>query len=440
MKRSRRSPDIRKYRDRRRSKVKGQRSKEEGRELIGLGAARELVSSHTGPLESEEVPLLRAPGRVLACEVRARADSPSADVSLKDGYAVRAEDTVRASSESPAHLRVSGSRFAGEKGESAIRPGRCVKITSGAILPENADAVVGIEFCEEIAEGIRISQPVDAGLNVLARATDIEAGSALGGAGDRLGPGVAGWMAAAGLEEVPVYRLPSVALVATGDEVVAPGAPLEKGQLYASNLVTLSAWLGTFGIATGLTILPDRRDDLRRELPGAIEGHDALLTSGGAWGSERDLVVGVLEELGWKRVFHRVRMGPGKAVGFGLLEGRPVFCLPGGPPSNEMAFLQLALPGVLRLAGWKGSPFPVLRATLTEPVQGRDLDWTQFKRGRLGREADGDFRVTPYLPGSRLESIALSDCLIEVPEGVEGFEAGDRVSVQMLSLPAAWIA
>jgi molybdopterin molybdotransferase len=411
--------------------------REQGDEPIGLEAARVLVRRHIGPLESEEVPLLRASGRVLAREVQARTDSPSADVSLKDGYAVRSEDTVRASRQSPARLRVLGSRFAGARGETRIRPQGCVKITSGAIVPEDADAVVGFEFCTETPEGVLVSEPVAAGLNVLAQGTDIAAGALVGTRGARLGPGTAGWLAAAGLEEVPVYRLPSVAVVATGDEVVAPGVPLERGQLYASNLVTLSAWLGAFGIATDLSILPDRRDDLRQGLPRAIEGHDAMLTSGGAWGSERDLVVGVLEELGWKREFHRVRMGPGKAVGFGLLEDRPVFCLPGGPPSNEMAFLQLALPGVLRLAGWQGAPFPSLTARLTETVRGRDIDWTQFKRGRLHRGRDGGLRVTPYLPRSRLESMALADCLIEIPEGVAGLEAGDRVSVQMLSLPAS---
>ncbi len=416
------------------------RAEEESTGLIGLEAARDLVCRHIAPLAAEAAPLLRAPGRVLAREVLARADSPSADVSLKDGYAVRSQDTKLASKQSPARLRVSGSQFAGERGEATTRPDGCVKITSGAILPEDADAVVGIEFCTETSGGILVREPVAAGLNVLSQGTDIAAGAALGGPGDRLSPGTVGWLAAAGLDQVPVYRLPTVSLVATGDEVVAPGAPLERGQLYASNLVTLSAWLGAFGIATVLEILPDRRDDLRRELPRAIESHDALLTSGGAWGSERDLVVGVLEELGWKRVFHRVRMGPGKAIGFGLLEGRPVFCLPGGPPSNEMAFLQLALPGVLRLAGWQGSPFPCLTARLTEAVTGRDIEWTQFKRGRLHRGRDGIFRVTPYLPRSRLESMALADCLIMVPEGVERLAKDDWVSVQLLTQPTAFFS
>jgi len=310
-----------------------------------------------------------------------------------------------------------------------------VQVTSGAVLPEGADAVVGVEFCTASQEGILVPDPVAPGQNVLPRGTDIAAGARLGKAGDRISPGAAGWFAAGGLERVPVTRLPKVALVATGDEVVAPGMSLERGELYASNLVTLSAWLGAFGIETALEILPDRRDALRRGLPRALEGRDVLLTSGGAWGSERDLVVGVMEKLGWKRIFHRVRMGPGKAVGFGLLHGRPAFCLPGGPPSNEMAFLQLALPGILRLAGRREFVFPVLTARLTEAVKGRGIDWTQFVRGRLRRGDDGEFRVTPYRPRSRLESMALADCLVTVPEGTEELEKDRRVSVQLLTPP-----
>jgi molybdopterin molybdotransferase len=410
---------------------------EEGAENIGLARARDLVRSHIEALESEGVPLVCACGRILAAEVLARTDSPGADVSLKDGYAVRSEDAGRASQQTPARLRVLGSRFAGETTEARTLPGGCVKITSGAILPDGADAVVGIEFCTESSEGVLITDPVPAGQNVLPRGTDIAADAPLGRAGDRLSPGLVGWMAAGGLDRVPVHRLPTVALVATGDEVVAPGAPLDRGQLYASNLVTLCAWLSEFGVASVLKILPDRRDELIAELPGAMAGHDALLTSGGAWGSERDLVVGALEELGWKRIFHRVRMGPGKAVGFGLLGERPVFCLPGGPPSNEMAFLQIALPGILRLAGRRAPPFPSVSARLTQAVKGREAAWTQIKRARLDRDEDGGFRVTPYLPKSRLQSMALADCLIAVPEGVERLEKDERVEVQVLSQTTA---
>jgi molybdopterin molybdotransferase len=408
-----------------------------GAEFIGFERARDLVRRHIAPLEAEQVSLADAPGRVLAREVLARVDSPGADVSLKDGYAVRSEDTMRASKKRPVGLRVLGSRFAGEGAHARVPAGGCARITSGAVMPEDADAVVGAEFCSEAAEGILLSEPATPGLNVLARGTDIAAGAVIGRPGERLAPGSVGRLAAAGLDRVPVHRLPRVSLVATGDEVIAPGQPLARGQLYASNLVTLSAWLRVFGIPSETRILRDRKDVLTDELPRAFAGRDALLTIGGAWGSERDLVVGVLEGLGWKKIFHRVRLGPGKAVGFGMMEGRPVFCLPGGPPSSEMAFLQLALPGILRLAGRRDPPFPYLSARLTEPVRGRDIRWTQFRRARLDRAEDGTYFATPVLSGSRLESIALADCLIRIPEGVEALESGEWVSAQVLNLPAA---
>ncbi len=308
-----------------------------------------------------------------------------------------------------------------------------MRVTSGAVLPLGADAVVGNEYCEETRAGVRVSEPATFGMNILARGTDIRTGQLLSRTGERLTPGKIGWMAGGGIEEVSAYRLPRVALAATGDEVVAPGVPLKPGQIYASNLYTLAAWLESFSVASTTNVLPDRREVLRRELPAILEPADALLTSGGAWGSDRDLVLQVLEELGWRRVFHRVRLGPGKAVGFGLLKDKPVFCLPGGPPSNEMAFLKLALPGILRMSGRCGSPFPTVEARLTEPVTGREADWTQIRRGRIHQDADGTLRVTPYRPPSRLQSMALADCLIPLPEGVERLEAGEKVRVELLA-------
>lgn len=254
---------------------------EEGMEPIGLKEARQLVERYTGPLGSEMIPLLGARGRLLARRVVARADSPNADVSLKDGYALRSRDTARASEQGPVRLPVGGSRFAGDSGAARASPGTCVKIMSGAILPEGADAVVGAEFCTPSRGSIEFRDPVAPGQNVMTRGTDIAKGAILGKPGDRLGPGMIGWLAAAGIEEVVVCRLPTVSVVATGDEVVAPGSTLKPGQLYASNLVTLSAWLDFFGITTAAKILPDRPAELRRELFRALEGHDVLLTSGG---------------------------------------------------------------------------------------------------------------------------------------------------------------
>jgi len=402
--------------------------------MIGLAEARDLVRRHIHALPAEQVPLEDASLRYLAENTRARVDCPTDDVSLKDGFAVIAGDTASAAQGNLVSMRLAGSRFAGRLEEKDLRvsPGRAVRVTSGAVLPGGTDAVVGCEYCELADEEIRLRDPVPAGKNILPRGTDIRTGVDVGKVGDLLTPGRIGWMAASGGDCVQVHRRPHVALVATGDEVVAPGRPLQPGQLYASNLATLAAWLHAFGIPSSNRVLPDRHDVLSRELPALLETADTVLTSGGAWGSDRDLVIGVLRELGWREMFHRVRLGPGKAVAFGFLQDKPVFCLPGGPPSNEKAFLQLALPGVLQMAGRGVDPFPLLEARLTKPLLGREMDWTQIKRGKIEQDREGLLRVTPCKPASRLESIALTDCLIIIPEGVERLEAGDKVSVQVL--------
>jgi len=158
-----------------------------------------------------------------------------------------------------------------------------------------------------------------------------------------------------------------------------------------------------------------------------------LLTSGGLWGSERDHIVSILDEIGWKKIFHRVRLGPGKGVAFGIWRGKPVFCLPGGPPSNEMAFLQIALPGLLLLAGDRRMPFSTMPAKLTRDFKGRSMDWSQFVHATLNRNEEGNFTVTPHKPKSRLSSMAMATCLLPVSEGILNIRKGDVVEVQVLS-------
>jgi molybdopterin molybdotransferase len=224
-----------------------------------------------------------------------------------------------------------------------------------------------------------------------------------------------------------------VAIAGVGDEVVAPGGRLRPGQLYASNLVTMKAWLASFGVACVTAVVKDDEKTIRQELRRLLPGADVILTSGGAWGSERDLVVGSLNNLGWREIFHHVRMGPGKGIAFGLWDDKPVFCLPGGPASNEMAFLQLALPGVLRRGGDNRHPLPSVSARLTEDVKGRHPAWTEFKDAVLSRDADGGYSVALYRHRSRLQAIASANSLVCIPEGMTSLMSGDIVPVQVLA-------
>ena len=399
--------------------------------MISFDEALSLVKSHLSPLPAREVPLLEATGAFLAEDTVALIDVPGAHVSLKDGYAVRSEDVVRVDPTAPVPLRVLGEVLAGEEKALSVRPGACVRVTAGAVIPEGADAVLAEEFTRREGEMILALADAPPGKNILKKGADIRAGETLLRRGSRLFPPEVGLLAAGGLSRVKVHARPRVFLLATGDEVVAPGAELGPGQIFASNLVTLASWCRHFGLETESRVVKDEALLLENEVRAFLEGpFEVLITSGGAWKGPKDLIVKVLQGLGWEKVFHRVRMGPGKAVGFGLLREKVVFCLPGGPPSNQMAFLNLALPGLFILAGGPPNPFAEVRARLSKEVSG-ERDWTQFFLGVLKNEENG-LLFEPLTPKSRLSYLAAGDALLRLPEGEERIPAGEEVCVKVL--------
>lgn len=407
---------------------------DEGTGYVGYREAFNLIASNVRPVGIEEMPLDTSVDRIAAGDVVAQVSYPSTDVSLKDGFAVHSVDVAAASRQNPVFLKVTGSVFAGFKFDGEVEQGSAVRICSGAPIPRGADAVVSGEFCEEISpEEVCVKADAESGRNVLRAGGEVKAGATIVSQGGRLLPGYLGLAAAAGINRVSVYRRPVVAVVGVGDEVVAPGGNISPGQLYASNLVTMESWLASFGISCVTSVVNDSEEAIKQELRRHLPGVDVILTSGGAWGSERDLVVGSLAQLGWQEIFHHVRMGPGKGIAFGLWEGKPVFCLPGGPASNEMAFLQLALPGILRMSGDTRHPLQTVTARLTENLETRHRAWTEFKDATLSRDAAGNYTVELYRNRSRLQAIASASGLICIPEGTESLSKGDAVPVQILA-------
>ncbi len=407
---------------------------DEGIGYVGYREAFDLIASNVRPVGVEEIPLDSGVGRIVAADVVARISYPGTDVSLKDGYAVKSEDVAGASVRHPVHLKLIGSVFAGSEFKGEVIGGTAVKVCSGASIPRGAGAVVSGEFGEELSpREVSIKANAAPGRNILRAGGEVTAGAVIVSRGGRLLPGYMGLAAAAGINRVSVYRRPLVAIVGVGDEVVAPGENLRPGQLYASNLVTMQAWLASFGISCVTSVVKDNERAIKQELIRCLPGVDVILTSGGAWGSERDLVIGSLDKLGWREIFHHVRMGPGKGIAFGLYEGRPVFCLPGGPASNEMAFLQLALPGILRLGGDNRHPLQSVLARLSENMKSRHRAWTEFKDAVISRDASGYFTVSLYRHRSRLQAIASADSLICLPEGVTSLNAGEIIPVQVLA-------
>jgi molybdopterin molybdotransferase len=399
--------------------------------MISYKEAFQLTLEWIQTFDTEDVPLISAVDRAVAADLIGRVDSPSVDVSLKDGYAVHSKDIATACIDAPVSLRLIGKVAAGGSWQGRVLSGQAVRVLSGAPIPEGADAVLAEEFTQQNGDLLVVNNDAHPGRNILSRGSDVRAGEVLLGKGSKLNPPTVGLLAAAGFETIPVIKLPEVAILATGDEVVAPGRPLHQGQLYASNLVTLAAWCMRYGFAVETFVAQDDETLIRDKLLTCLQDHDAILTSGGAWSGERDLVVRLLDELGWEKVYHRVRIGPGKAVAFGLFEGKTVFCLPGGPPSNHMAFLQLALPGLQKMSGYGEAGLSTRMVRLAESINGQ-TDWTQFVHGRL--EAASEFPLFyPLDSPSRLQMLSSADAIVNIPEGQSFIQQGQIVKAQLLT-------
>lgn len=398
--------------------------------MISYSEAYQLTLEHILAIGTEDVDILNAVERVAAEDLFSRVDSPSADVSLKDGYAVHAADVLNASVDPPIPLRLVGSVHAGGHYEGYVNPGSVVRILTGAPIPPGADAVVAEEFTKQDQDRVIIEIHAEVGRNILPKGNDVACGQKILSKGERLVPAMVGFLAAAGYQQVSVCSRPQVAILATGDEVIAPGQPLVPGELYASNLVTLAAWCNYFGFDVQTLVVDDDKALIRENLIECLQQYDALLTSGGAWKGDRDFVVQLLDELGWEKIYHRVCIGPGKGVGFGVYQGKPVFCLPGGPPSNHSAFLQLALPGLQKLAGQPPFGLPRRIVRLAKMVRGQ-IDWTQFIHGII-EDAGDQLLFYPEKMKSRLQMMAQADAIIAIPEGQDRILEGSMIQAHIL--------
>ncbi len=400
-------------------------------EAISFKEAIEITVNSIEPLPVEDITIGRLVGRVAAEDMFSLINSPSNDVSLKDGYAVKYEDIKMASAESPVYLRLKGSLMAGSSARMEIFCGHAVKVMSGAVIPPGTEAVIPNEFASDDGEIARVVNNSKPGQNILSTGTDTKIGELIVQEGTMLKPTQIGLIAAAGHSSLKSYITPHITIIATGDEVLAVGMPYQNGKVFASNLVTISAWCSFYGMPSDSVIVKDDEDAIKDVLLHYIHQSDCVITSGGAWTGERDLIIKILDSLGWKKIYHRVKMGPGKAIGFGLLETKPVFCLPGGPPSNQIAFLQLALPGLLKLGGHKNCSLPSVKAVLGETVKGQK-DWTQFIFGTLSDENE-TLTFYPSTSSSRLQMMAMADGILCIPEGKEYLKQYERVNIQMLT-------
>jgi molybdopterin molybdotransferase len=394
--------------------------------VIPVEKALERILTAFTPLPAEQVSLSMALGRVVAEEVRARLTQPPVAVSAMDGYAVRATDvrtipiTLRQVGEAPA-----GAAYAGRVG-----PGETVRIFTGGPVPEGANAIVIQEDTAALGAEIEIRASVPKGHYIRAAGLDFEEGYVGLSAGRVLTARDIGLAAAMNVPWLSVRRRPRVAILASGDEIVMPGDPVEPNQIVSSNGHALAAFVAARGGEASLLGIAGDTAGAIQSLAAGSKGSDLLITTGGASVGAHDIIQEALAEDGLALDFWRIAMRPGKPLMFGDLAGTPMLGLPGNPVSAVVCAVLFLGPVLDRLLGIEREEAPAATALLATGIGANDLR-QDYLRALLRRDRDGNLVATPFdrQDSSMVSLIAKADCLIVRPPFAPPAEAGDRVEI-----------
>jgi molybdopterin molybdotransferase len=402
-----------------------------GEGLIAVDDARERVLGQIKPLQPLELPLTEAYGCVLAKSLVAERDIPDFASSAMDGFAVRSSEVADASPTSPVELRVVGRAMIGERPEGTVGGGEAFAIATGAPVPAGADMIVPVENTEVTDGFVRILSGSAAGKHVRPSGEDVRAGETLVQAGRRLQAPELGLLATAGFSHPAVHPRPRVVILSTGDELIPPSQAAEYGQVHDSNAYTLFAALREAGAVPRIAgISKDDVDAFKELVLSNLTQADAFISSGGVSVGERDVVKSAFFRRG-EVDFFKVAMQPGMPQGFGEIEGRPYFGLPGNPVSVFVSFEVFVRPALMKMMGRRQLFRPEVPARLEEDVTG-PVGKTQFARVRVRRTKDGWVATPTGGRGSNLiATVAKANGLAIVPAGVETAQAGSSVNVML---------
>jgi molybdopterin molybdotransferase len=378
------------------------------------------------PMPTESIALADAYGRIASRDVVSPMPLPPFDNSAMDGFALRHVDLGDASTSG---LAIVGEQFAGPAIGRRIDAGECIRITTGAPVPEGADTVVTREMTRLEGGRVHIADPLRQGAHIRRAGEDVRPGDLVFTRGTVLTPARVSLLAAMGQAQVMVSQRPTVAVFTTGDELVEPGMPLRAGEIYNSNRALLMGLLRNEGLQpVAWPTLPDDPERMTSALLDAASSFDLVVTCGAVSAGEKDFIPGLLQSQGAVHLW-KVLMKPGMPLLFGSMGRARVLGLPGNPVSVLATWLTL---GRTLLDGLQGraEPRELWRARLAEAFDKRHAR-REFLRGRLRSGADGSLQVTPEpADGShRLHAAARSDVLIVLPEGERLFETGSVVDV-----------
>jgi len=406
--------------------------------VVGRPKFLDLLKSFPA-VGTETVDLKQAAGRVLSEDLTAREDLPLVNRATMDGYAVRARDTFGATDANPAYLEFTSWVNIEQAPEFELGPGQCAGITTGGSLPEGADAVVMVEYTEEVgARNIEIRKSVAPWENVMLRGEDAKQGKAFLSAGTRLRPQEIGLAAAMGKADIPVFKKPRVGIISTGDELVEVGSDVRPGQVRDVNSHTLAALVASVGADPVMYgIVKDEPELLDAAVARAVDEADAVFVSGGSSVGARDYTIGAIQALPGSDVLtHGVGISPGKPTILARVGDTAVWGLPGQVTSAQVVMLVLGLPFLAHISGDKAAfdtrKHPRLTAVLARNIaskQGRE-DYVRVRLEHLDGQAP---LAHPVLGKSGLlKTLVMADGLVRIDAEAEGLEAGTRVEVRLI--------
>jgi molybdopterin molybdotransferase len=385
-------------------------------------------------LDATPVTLGAALGGVLSEPVVAGESVPPFANTAMDGYAVRAIDTAGATDGEPVRLRVVGELPAGRAPTVAVGVGEAIRIMTGAPMPRGGDAIVMVEHTARVGDdAVSVHAPAQPGDHVRPAGGDVVNGEKVFDRGTKLRAAHVGVLATLGVTEIPVYARPRVGVLSTGDELVEGPRPLAPGQIRDSNRPMLLAKLAEAGCEPiDLGVARDDEALITSRLERGIERCDALLTSGGVSVGDYDYVKAALDRLGVLR-WSQVAIRPAKPLAFGVVDGTPIFGLPGNPVSSFVSFELFARPALLQMSGHRVIHRPEVSAIASEPMARRVDGKLHFDRVRVAVDASGRYRVarSGAQASNALAAMAAADGLALLPDG-PGVEAGDEVRVMLL--------
>jgi molybdopterin molybdotransferase len=398
--------------------------------LIEHPEAVRLVLENTHRLPAESEPLAEASGLALAEDLKARFDSPPFDNSAVDGYAVRSADA----GESGRNFRVVDEAPAGRPAAKRVGEGEAIKIFTGGVIPEGADAVVMVENTSGWGEEFELKKAASPGQNVRESGEDVREGDVFLRAGTEIGPPEIALAATQGYGELPVFRRPEVVVLSTGSELVEPGTrELEPGEIYDSNSFAIIAQAHEVGArARRITAASDDARVLRKAVKEALDTADVVVTSGGVSVGEKDLVKGTMLELGVEQVFWGVRFKPGKPLFFGMRGGASIFGLPGNPVSAMVCFEIFVRPALVKMMGREDRGRPRIQVYFEEDVRNA-FGRMHAMRVSLERTGRGWLARSVGAQGSGLvSSLTKADALALIGPESEGVRAGELVEAIVL--------